>query len=184
MKEITEAKKIVEGMANVLSSIRKIRYVGKKLKELDEVYHYSSNFKASEPGHIELETTTKELAKGNIIKNGVYLITNIWIFKDEIHGYLTSFVVRTGKRKEVIVFGENPKIEPYDVKPNKLFFIVACNEKIKIDSSYLNVNVANTYKLKGMDVYELHKQVVEFLDSFLFDTGCDAKLLLKEQFKI
>jgi len=180
MKEITEAKKIVESVANILSAFRKIEYVSMKLEELDKVYHYSSNFKGTEPGRIELETTTSELAKG--IKDGVYPITNIWIFKDEIHDYLTSFVIRTGERKEIIVFGESSDL--HYVKPNELFFIFACNGETKIRRFSVQVNVANIYKLKGMDVYELHKQVVKFLDSFWFDTGCDAKLWLKEQFKI
>jgi hypothetical protein len=182
MKEITEAKKIVEEVVNNVRSIRKMEYARQKLEELDKVYHYSSNFKASKPGHIELETTTSELAKGNIIRNGVYPITNIWIFENEIHGYLTSFVVRTGKRKEIIVYGERSDL--YYVKPSRLYFILACNGKIKIYSFYVEVDVANIYKLKGMDVYELHEQVVEFLDSFWFETGCDAKVWLKEQFKI
>jgi hypothetical protein len=175
MKEITEARKIVEGMANILSSIRKIEYVKEKLVKLDEVYHYSRNFKASEPGHIELETTTSELAKGNIIRNGVYLITNIWIYKDKVFDYLASFVVRTGKRKEVIVYGKGTSI--YYIEPNKLFFVFACNGKTNIKSFSVGVKVADTYKLKGMYVYELHNQVVEFLDSFWFETECEAKLL-------
>jgi hypothetical protein len=189
-KEVVEAKKIVESVANILSGIRKIEFAREKLVKLDKVYHYSRDFKASKSGRIELETTTGELVKGNIIRSGVYFITNIWIFKDEIYDYLVSFVFRTGERKEVIVYGKGiyslVGTVLYQLGPKELFFVFACNGKTRIKNFPVDVNVANIYKLKGMYVYELHNQVVEFLDSFWFKTKCEAQtwLSVKEQFKI
>jgi len=187
-KRLEFAKENIRRITKIRNYIQKMRYATIKLEKLDK------DFEPVEYGrYTDVEKTIRELVEGGIERTGVFFITNIWILKDEVYNYLVSFAFRIdiyGKIiKDALVFGQ----ELYslkdtvlnDIKPNTLFFIVSCGRNVEMKSVSLNdkVRVANIYKLKGIYVYELHKEVIEFLESFWWDEKPDW-LDINERFKV
>jgi hypothetical protein len=187
-KRLEFAKENIRRITEIRNYIQKMRYATIKLEKLDK------DFEPVEYGrYTDVEKTIRELVEGGIERTGVFFITNIWILKDEVYNYLVSFAFRIdryGKTiEDALVFGQ----ELYslkdtvlnDIKPNTLFFIVSCGRNVEMKSVSLNdkVRVANIYKLKGIYVYELHKEVIEFLESFWWDEKPDW-LDINERFKV
>jgi hypothetical protein len=192
MKGLMEAKKIVESVAKIESDMRKIEYVSNKLKKLDEIYHYSKEFKPVQRATRRIEITTTEFLENKLsIPSGVYFITNLWIYEDDIYNYLTTFVLRTKPDEEVIIYGEGfyvltRGVLDYIADRNLFFVFVREKDKwIARDFAYGDPKVANVYQRNGIYIYELHNRVLEFLNSFWW-SKCEASAWLdaKERFKI
>jgi hypothetical protein len=186
-ERIEKAKKVAEKISKFRNYVHKMKFATIKLEKFDK------DFEPVQYGrYTEIEKTIEELVEDGIT-TGVFYITNIWILEDEVYNYLVSFAFRFERRyksiSDALVFGQElssiTDTVLNNIKPNALFFIVSCDGNMKIESVSLNnqVKVANIYKLKGIYVYELHKQVIDFLESFWWDEQPDL-LDVKERFNI
>jgi hypothetical protein len=177
-RDLIEAKRIVENAVSVNSGFRKMIYANRILEKLDKVYGYSKEFEAVQRAKRKIEITTTEFFENKLdIPSGVYLITNIWIYKDDIYNYLTSFVLRTKPDEEVIVYGEGLYSLPealHIIDHKTLLYVAVYGEAKEIKKSgTMDVWIANIYKRNNIFVYEVHNQVVEFLNSFWW-CKCEA----------
>ncbi|MFZ8805518.1 MAG: hypothetical protein ACO2PO_21420 [Candidatus Calescibacterium sp.] len=185
-REVIEAKKIVERVANILNGHRKMEYVSEKIAKLDEVYNFSKEFEPVQRATRKIEIAYADFLKNKLsIPEGIYFITNIWIYEDEIYNYLVSFVFRTKPNEEVVVYGKRfnaiSRTRLSYIASYYLFYAFVCDGNIMIESKMIssnkNINVANIYKGKGIYSYELHNKVVEFLDSIWWNK-CEALMWL------
>jgi hypothetical protein len=192
-EKIDKAREIVEDVSKMFGYIRNIKYASIKLVKFDEVYEYSKrNFIPVRPSSNYEDITITEIPQTDI-RDGVYLITNFWIYEYEPYNYLVSFVYKDiigwGGVGDVIVYGEGvytlTETALNYISPSTLFFIFVCEKDIRIKSFQVErqVKIANIYKLNGIYVYELHNEVVKFLESFLW-SEITAWLDVKERFKI
>jgi hypothetical protein len=177
-KGLIEAKRIVENAMSVNSGIRKTLYVKRMLEKLDKVYGYSKEFKPVQRARRKIEITTTEFFENKLdIPSGVYPITNIWIYNDDIYNRLTSFVVRTKPDEEVIVYGEGlyPIPEALHIIDNKtLLYVAVYGEAKELKKfSVIDVQIGNIYKNNELFIYEVHNQVIEFLNGFWL-SKCEA----------
>lgn len=179
MKSLIEAKRIVENVVRVNGGLRKMLYVSRILEKLDKVYGYSKEFKPVQRAKRKIEITTTEFFENKLdIPSGVYPITNIWIYKDDIYNHLTTFVFRTKPDEEVIVYGEGsyPIPEALHIMDHKTLLYVAVYGEAKAFKKFgviMDVRIANIYKKNELVIYELHNQVIEILNGFWL-SKCEA----------
>ncbi|MFZ8805674.1 MAG: hypothetical protein ACO2PO_22205 [Candidatus Calescibacterium sp.] len=179
MKSLIEAKRIVENVVRVNGGLRKMLYVSRMLEKLDKVYGYSKEFKPVQRAKRKIEITTTEFFENKLdIPSGVYPITNIWIYKDDIYNHLTTFVFRTKPDEEVIVYGEGsyPIPEALHIMDHKTLLYVAVYGEAKAFKKFgviMDVRIANIYKKNELVIYELHNQVIEILNGFWL-SKCEA----------
>jgi len=179
MKSLIEAKGIVENVVRVNGGLRKMLYVSRMLEKLDKVYGYSKEFKPVQRAKRKIEITTTEFFENKLdIPSGVYPITNIWIYKDDIYNHLTTFVFRTKPDEEVIVYGEGsyPIPEALHIMDHKTLLYVAVYGEAKAFKKFgviMDVRIANIYKKNELVIYELHNQVIEILNGFWL-SKCEA----------
>jgi hypothetical protein len=184
-REVIEAKKIVGSVANILNGHRKMEYVSEKIAKLDEVYNFSKEFEPVQRATRKMEIAYADVKNKLSIPEGIYFITNIWIYEDDIYNYLVSFVFRTKPNEEVVVYGKRfdaiSKTRLRYITSYYLFYAFVCDRNIEIESKIISskkdINVANIYKGKGIYSYELHNKVVEFLDSIWW-YKCEASMWL------
>jgi hypothetical protein len=178
-KSLIEAKRIVENAVYVNSGFRKTLYVKRLFEKLDKVYGYSKEFKPVQRAKRKIEITTTEFFENKLdIPSGLYPITNIWIYKDDIYNLLTSFVFRTKPNEEVIVYGEGlyPIPEALHTIDHKTLLYVVVYGKAKIvkqSGVIMDNQIANIYKNNELVIYEVHNQVIEFLNGFWL-SKCEA----------
>jgi hypothetical protein len=179
-KGLIEAKKIVENAVCVNSGLRKTIYAKRMLEKLDKIY--LKEFKPVQRARRKIEITTTEFFENKLdIPSGVYPITNIWIYKDDIYNHLTSFVFRTKPDEEIIVYGEGlypiPKeLQALHIMDDKTLLYVAVYGEAKVFKGFgvmINTRIANIYKKNELVIYEVHNQVIEILNGFWL-SKCEA----------
>jgi len=179
-RELAEAKKLLNNIAIMYSSIVKLKYALIKIPKLNITV-----FQPVQRATRKIEITTTEFIENKLnIPVGLYFITNFWLYKDDIYDYVFTFVLRTKPNEEVIVYGEGfytiIGLELENLNPNDLLTVVVYeDEKVfRRDSIEGNAQISNIYKRGGIYVYELHNQVIEFLNSFWWHK-CEASGLLE-----
>jgi hypothetical protein len=140
----------------------KFDYLDLALAEIYKKYYTWPSFRLSLPNKYEITTSALfEDSKFSKMQNGLYVITNIWLYQDKFYGPLVSFKFMYSPIEEVLVYydGRYDIIETiFSSKHDKdalMLLLVENGTKKMFRRTIKYKDVANIYEIGNMNIYEL-----------------------------